>query len=71
MNYRAIFIGGPIDGQERVTQQSVSEIGVGEIKYICLFGYGANTLVYSTRDATETLDLLLESYMREANETIF
>ena len=28
MRYRAIFIGGPLDGQERITEQTVSEIFV-------------------------------------------
>lgn len=28
MKYRAIFIGGPIDGQERVTEQRVSQLEV-------------------------------------------
>jgi hypothetical protein len=88
MRYRAIFIGGPLDGQERVTEQLVSEVFVQKekdrcvgyaermehrimCKYSLLFAYGENTLLYSTMDTTKTLDLLLDSYMEEANETIF
>ena len=84
MRYKAIFVGGPLDGQERVTEQPVSEVCVrgprtnGPLgmestiyRYTLLFGYGENTLIYSTKDTAATLDLLLESYMEEANETIF
>lgn len=69
MRYRAIFIGGPLDGQERVTEQSVFTVRCREkpycegiVDYILLFGYGENTLVYSTLEASSALDLVFETY---------
>lgn len=68
MNYRALFIGGPIDGQERVTQQAVDEIAAlgpqGENKYRLLFMFGDNEILYSVYDVARTLELLFDSYSR-------
>lgn len=78
MRFRAIFIGGPLDGQERATTQSTSTVKCREqsyrdgiVEYKLLFGYGENTLVYSTLEASSALDLVFETYMEYmSGETI-
>ena len=78
MTYRALFIGGPLDGQERVTQNTVEYIftekrhpvhyetgGIDEMVYYTyqlLFAYGNRTLLYSLYESSESLDKLWEAY---------
>ena len=69
MNYRALFIGGPVDGQERVLPHRNRFIGVkGEPQcvYRRLFAFGEpHTLVYSLYDSAETLNRLWQRYAGE------
>jgi hypothetical protein len=71
MKYRAIFIGGPLDGQERVLAGDYGLINVPSrgppaVTYRLLFGYGQMpTLIYSLCDIEETLNRLVNRYMGE------
>lgn len=69
MRYRALFIGGVVDGQERVLPHRNRLIGIrGEPKcvYRLLFAFGEpHTLVYSLYDIAETLNRLWHRYAGE------
>jgi hypothetical protein len=66
MRYRALFIGGPVDGQERVLPHCNQFIGVRctpTVTYRRLFAFGEpQTLVYSLYDVEETLNRLWDRY---------
>ncbi len=63
MNHRALFIGGPIDGQERVLQVTSDRIRVKDVTYTRLFAFGSpQVFVYSTWDTSETLLHLWNRY---------
>ena len=72
MRFRALFIGGPVDGQERVLagdyrQVQVPSRGTPECVYRLLFTFGeSRTLVYSLYDIEETLDRLWHRYAGES-----
>ncbi len=69
MKFRALFIGGPVDGQERVLphcNQSVGVRGASQITYRRLFAFGEpRTLVYSLYGIEETLNRLWHRYAGE------
>lgn len=69
MRYRALFIGGAVDGQERVLPHCNRLIGIrGEPQcvYQLLFAFGEpHTLVYSLYDIAETLNRLWQRYSGE------
>lgn len=69
MKYRALFIGGPADGQERLLLHCSSLIGVRDrpqCVYRLLFAFGeAHTLVYSLYDIEETMSRLWQRYSGE------
>ena len=73
MRFRALFIGGPVDGQERVLagdyrQVQVPSRGTPECVYRLLFAFGeSHTLVYSLYDIEETLDRLWHRYAGESH----
>jgi hypothetical protein len=63
MSYRALFIGGPIDGQERVLTADHPHISVPAATYRLLFAFGVpKTLVYSVWDVTETFSHVWHHY---------
>ena len=69
MNYRAIFIGGSVDGQERVLphcNRSISIRGEPQCVYHHILTFGEpHTLVYSLYDIAETLNRLWHRYAGE------
>jgi len=72
MRYRALFVSGPVDGQERVFDSLRSTVEVRGPKATVVYGlryrYGRGrmeTLVYSLLDFDETLDLLWSRYAGE------
>ena len=73
MRFRALFIGGPVDGQERVLagdyrQVRVPSRGTPECVYRLLFAFGeSHTLVYSLYSIEETLDRLWHRYAGESH----
>ena len=73
MRFRALFIGGPVDGQERVLagdyrQVQVPSRGTPECVYRLLFAFGeSHTLVYSLYGIEETLDRLWHRYVGESH----
>jgi hypothetical protein len=73
MRFRALFIGGPVDGQERVLagdyrQVQVPSRGTPECVYRLLFAFGeSRTLVYSLYSIEETLDRLWLRYVEESH----
>ncbi len=64
--YRALFVGGPADRQERVQAHCNRHIGIrGQPQYVyrLLFGFGEpRTLVYSLYGVEETLNRLWHRY---------
>ena len=66
MKYRAIFIGGVADGQERVLphcNRHISVRGEPQCVYHRRFAFGEpRTLVYSLYDTAETLNRLWHRY---------
>jgi hypothetical protein len=63
MSYRALFIGGPIDGQERVLAADHPQINLAAATYRRLFAVGVpTTLVYSVWDVTETVNHVWHHY---------
>lgn len=69
MKHRALFIGGPLDGQERVLQVPASEIKVSTrlttTLYRRLFAFNEpHEFVYSVWDVAETLNYLWTHYAR-------
>ena len=73
MRFRALFIGGPVDGQERVLagdyrQVQVPSRGTPECVYRLLLAFGeSHTLVYSLYSIEETLDRLWHRYVGESH----
>lgn len=71
IRFRALFIGGPVDGQERVLAGDYARIqipGRGEPQHVyrLLFAYGTQTtLVYSLYGVDETLNRLWHRYSGE------
>jgi hypothetical protein len=71
MRFRALFIGGPVNGQERVLagdyrQVQVPSRGTPECVYQLLFAFGeSHTLVYSLYNIEETLNRLWHRYAGE------
>jgi hypothetical protein len=71
MRFRALFIGGPVDGQERVLasdhpQVQVAGRGTPQCVYRLLFAFGEScTLVYSLYGVEETLNRLWRRYAGE------
>ncbi len=69
MRYRALFIGGPADGQERILVHCSSLIGVRDrprCVYRLLFAFGEmHTLVYSLYGIEETMNRLWHRYSGE------
>jgi len=67
MRYRALFIGGPIDGQERVLNADYQRITISETAvYVLLFAYGCEkTLIYSVWNIEETLNRVWNHYTLE------
>jgi hypothetical protein len=66
VSYRALFIGGRADGQERVLphcNRRISIRGEPQCVYRRLFAFGEPaTLIYSLYDIAETLDRLWQRY---------
>lgn len=53
---RALFFGGPIDGQERVLRVTADRLDVNGVIYHRLFAFGIpEVFIYSVWDVTETL----------------
>ena len=71
MGFRALFIGGSVDGQERVLasdhrQIQVPSRGTPQCVYRLLFAFGEpHTLVYSLYGVEETLSRLWRCYAGE------
>jgi hypothetical protein len=69
MKYRALFVGGAVDGQERVLPHCngfISIRGQPQCVYHRLFAFGEPaTLVYSLYDIAETLNRLWHRYAGE------
>ena len=69
LRFRALFIGGPVDGQERVLAHRNRLIGVRcepQCVYRLLFVFGeSHTLIYSLYDIAETLNRLWHRYAGE------
>ena len=69
MKYRALFIFGPADGQERVLSHCNRYVGVRDkpqYVYRRLFAFGEpRTLVYSLYGVEETLNRLWHRYAGE------
>jgi len=60
---RSLFIGGPIDGQERVLQVPASRIWVDKACYYRLFAFGSpQVFVYSVWNMTHTIMHLWNKY---------
>ena len=61
--HRALFIGGPIDGQERVLRVTTATIRVEAVVYQRLFAFGIpQVFIYSVYDVAETLLQLWNRY---------
>lgn len=61
----AYFIGGPLDGQERILRLDVQTIKVRDssLEYRRLFAYGKkHILIYSIHTLDEAMDKLWERY---------
>jgi hypothetical protein len=69
VRYRALFIGGPVDGQERVLVHRNPYIRIRDqpqCVYRLLFAFGEpQTLVYSLYGVEETLKRLWHRYAGE------
>ena len=69
MRYRALFIGGRVDGQERVLVHRNRYIGLRDqpqCVYRLLFAFGEpRTLVYSLYGVEETMNRLWHRYAGE------
>jgi len=72
VRYRALFVGGPVDGQERVLSTALPEIRVRErasddiVTYRLVFAFGEpRTLVYSLYSVEETMNRLWHRYSGE------
>ena len=71
MRFRALFVGGVVDGQERVLAGDYGRIrvpnrGEPQCVYRLLFAFGKpTTLVYSLYDLEETLNRLWHRYSEE------
>jgi hypothetical protein len=68
LRFRALFIGGPVDGQERVLVHRNQHIGIRDQQcvYRLLFVFGEPaTLIYSLYDTAETLSRLWHRYAEE------
>jgi hypothetical protein len=71
MTYRALFIGGAVDGQERVLAADYGRIQIPArttppVIYRLLFPFGKpRTLVYSMYDVETTLNRLWHRYAGE------
>jgi hypothetical protein len=60
---KAFFIGGPIDGQERILQVPSSHIDVAGVAYNRLFAFDEPVVfIYSTWDVSKTLFHLWHHY---------
>jgi hypothetical protein len=65
MRHTAYFIGGPLDGQERLLATDASTVSVRDfsLKYQLLFAYGKkHVLIYSIYTLDEAIDKLWERY---------
>jgi len=91
--YRAIFIGGPLDGQERVVDMARQRVEIvlpkafaltdGShrllarpepqpfVTYRLLFGLQQNMLIYSLLDVPQTLEHVLNEYMKAKDQIHF
>jgi hypothetical protein len=77
MRFRALFVGGPVDGQERVLARERARIDVADraptpvipgrtVTYRLLFAFGTpTTLVYSLWDRATTLVHVWNRYVRD------
>jgi len=70
VRFRGLFVGGVLDGQERVLAGDYARIqiprqGEPQYDYRLLFAYGAATLVYSLYGTEETLNRLWHRYSGE------
>jgi hypothetical protein len=68
MRFRALFVGGPVDGQERVLPHCNQYVGVRGTSdvYRRLFTFGMpRTFVYSLYDIEETMNRLWHRYAGE------
>mgnify|MGYP001138409570 CR=1 FL=1 len=62
MRIRALFIGGPVDGQERVLESCPPIIDCTTVRYSRLHVLGA-TAIYSLHDLEETLNRVWDRYV--------
>jgi len=62
LNNRALFIGGPIDGQERLVRATTMTLRVEAVAYQRLFAFGEQIFIYSVCDVAETLLHLWNRY---------
>jgi len=71
VKYRALFVGGPVDGQERVLVHRNRYVGMRDdpqCVYRLLFAFGEpHTLVYSLYAIEETLNRLWHRYAEEGH----
>jgi len=69
MRFRALFIGGPVDGQERILPHGNEHVATRctpPVVYRRVFVVGqSNTLIYSVYGLEETLNRLWNRYTGE------
>jgi hypothetical protein len=66
MRFRALFIGGPVDGQERVLNACPPTIDCTTVRYSRLHVIGA-TAIYSLLSLEETLNRVGDRYAGESD----
>jgi hypothetical protein len=66
MRFRALFIGGPVDGQERVLNACPPTIDCTTVRYSRLHVIGA-TAIYSLLSLEETLNRVWDRYAGESD----
>jgi len=66
MRIRALFIGGPVDGQERVLETCPPIIDCTTARYSRLHVLGA-TVIYSLHGLEETLNRVWNRYVGECD----
>jgi hypothetical protein len=64
MKFRALFIGGPVDGQERVLDTCPPTIDCTTVRYSRLHVLGA-TVIYSLHSLEETWNRVWNRYAGE------
>jgi len=64
MRFRALFIDGPVDGQERVLDHCPAAIDCAAVCYVRLYVIGS-TAVYSLHGIEETLNRIWSRYAGE------